>query len=117
MQIHIQSQGLALDAEVARLVRRQVSDALANSADHIQHASLHLADINGRKGGVDKQCHLVVQLRGLPAVIVHETRPELHEAIGRALKRAQHSLTRRVGRHRQVAGHADHLESDAWRLA
>jgi hypothetical protein len=117
MQIDIQSQGLVLDAESVRLFRRQVSEALANSADHIQHASLHLADINGRKGGVDKQCHLVVQLRGLPAVVVHETRPELYMAIGRALKRAQHSLTRRIGRHRHVAGLAHTPEPDAWSLA
>lgn len=117
MQIAIQTQGLALDAEVARLVRQQVREGLAHAADHIHHASLHLADINGRKGGVDKQCHLVLQLHGLPAVVVQETRPALAEAIGRALKRAQHSLARRVGRHREVAGHPVKHADDAWSLA
>lgn len=117
MQIDIQTQGLALDAEVARLIRRQVRAALAHGADLIRHASLHLADTNGRKGGVDMQCHLVLQLHGLPAVVVQETRPALPEAVGRAIKRAQHSLARRIGRHREVAGHPDKSVDDTWSLA
>lgn len=117
MQIAIQTQGLTLDAEVARRVRQQVRDALVHAADHIHNASLHLADINGRKGGVDKQCHLVLQLHGLPLVVVQETRPALAEAIGRALKRAQHSLSRRLGRQRKVGGHPQQPEDDAWSLA
>lgn len=117
MQIDIQTQGLALDAEVARRIRRQVHETLSHGADLIRHASLHLADINGRKGGVDKQCHLVLQLHGLPAVVVQETRPALAEAVGRAIKRAQHSLARRIGRRREVAGHPDKPADDAWSLA
>lgn len=117
MQIAIHTQGLTLDAEVARQVRQQLREALEHVADHIHHASLHLADINGRKGGVDKQCHLVLQLNGLPTVVVQDTRPALAEAIGRALKRAQHSLSRRIGRYRQVGGHPVKPEDDAWSLA
>lgn len=117
MQIDLQSQSLALDAEVARRIRRQASEALAHTADHIHHVSLHLADINGRKGGLDKQCHLIVHLNGLPAVVVRETRGDLADAIARALRRAQFCLSRRVGRHRQVSGHPVTADHNLWSLA
>lgn len=106
MHIDIQTQGLSLDAAVARLVRRQVEDALAAVAERVRAVSLHLSDVNGHKGGADKQCHLVLHLHGRAPVIVHELRGELHEGIARALKRARHSLERRLGRHRLPAGAA-----------
>lgn len=100
MLIEIRTQGLSLDAAVAGLVRRQVGDALAAAAGQIRAVELHLADINGRKGGADKQCHLVLHLTGQAPLVVHDVRSELHAAIASALKRARHSLGRRLGRRR-----------------
>ena len=64
---------------------------------------ISLVDINGPKGGVDKECRVTVRLPGLSAIHVTEAAETLHGAIDLARDRLENALKRTLERRRDVS--------------
>jgi hypothetical protein len=62
---------------------------------------LHLQDINGPRGGQDKNCHLVVELEDTTAVIT-DRGSDLKSVVNRAVHRAVQTLRRQL-QHQQMS--------------
>ena len=100
MRLQIQTQGLLLSREDRDDIRARIHQAFARFGHKTMGASLHLQDINGPRGGLDKNCHLVVELEDTTAVIT-DRGSDLRSVINRAVHRAVQTLRRQL-QHRQL---------------
>ncbi|ADO73699.1 ribosome hibernation-promoting factor, HPF/YfiA family [Stigmatella aurantiaca] len=71
--------------------------------DEASEIDIALVDINGPKGGVDKECRVTMRMPGLEAVHVTETAETLHQAIDATRDRLEKALKRSIERRRSVA--------------
>lgn len=73
---------------------------MSHLTDHIRRITLHLSDINGPRGGLDKRCRISVTLEKLAEVAVEDIESDLYVAIDRATDRAARTVTRNIDRAR-----------------
>lgn len=94
----IQCHGFLSTESLREHVEHRFQFALTRFSDRIVRISVQLSDINGPRGGVDKRCLILVELRGLPALLVKDTETDLYVAIDRASKRVERALVRHLRR-------------------
>ena len=100
MQIDIQARRFSPTRSLRRYTERRIRFALTRFEERIQRISMWVADVNGPKGGRDKQCRLQVVLIGNTDIIIEDTQTNPYVAINRAIERAVRSLVRMRGRQR-----------------
>ena len=100
MQLDIQARNFSLTDALRNHAERRLRFALTCCSDHIMRVVMRLSDINGPRGGEDKNCHLQVVLAGLPDVVIEDTEADLYVAIDRATDRASRTVVRRLARQR-----------------
>ena len=85
-------------------VERRVRTALRRFAAHIRAVRVHLADINGPRGGVDKECTIAIRLAApRRLLLVEDIDSQFAVAADRAADRAGHAVSRVI--------HASHASS------
>ena len=89
------------NGEMINHIDHRLSFAFARTQHEIENATITLSDINGPKGGIDKQCQIVLTPIGLRPIVVSEKQEDMLQAIDRCLYRASQSLDRKLKR-RQV---------------
>ena len=104
MHVDTQTREFSLTAGLHDYLRRRIEFALGRYRDAIRRVTVRLRDLNGPRGGADKQCQLQVELAGQPALVISDTDPDLYVAIGRAAKRADRQVARRLGRRSKRLG-------------
>ncbi len=96
LEIAVRTTGL-LDASLLPRVEKRVRAALQRYAAHIRAVRVHLKDINGPRGGVDKECTIAVRLAVPPRLLVIEdVDSNAAAAADRAADRAACSVVRAV---------------------
>lgn len=100
MDVEIQARHFALTEGLRSHVQRRLLFALARFQGRIHRVTVRLSDINGPRGGMDKCCHLQIQVDGLPDVVVSSTEKDLYSAITGSVERAGQSLSRYLKRRR-----------------
>ena len=116
MDINVSTHGIRIDAGTESFVREQIRAALRPFEEQVVAVDAFLKDINGPKGGVDKQALVRVRLRnrqviateiartGLRAAVVVSAR-KARRAVRRSLKKSQQRHRLRVGADlREAAG-------------
>jgi len=98
MQIDIRTQGFALTDAIRDHIERRLRFALARANAHVRHVAVHVSDINGPRGGIEKRCRLRVRLKNSVDVMIDDTESDLYAAIDRAANRAGRTVARRVAR-------------------
>jgi ribosomal subunit interface protein len=101
MRIEIQARKLSLPGRLRRQTERRIRAALTRFDERIMRVSLWLSDVNGPRGGSDKNCQVQIVMPGKPDVVIDETRDNLYAAINRALERAGQTVVRRLDRKRR----------------
>lgn len=96
MRLAIQCSQIPLEAEHRLQIERRVGFALSRLTQHVREVEVHLRDLNGPRGGVDKRCRVLVHFERGPAVIVEDVDSELGELIDRTIARAARSAHKRV---------------------
>src|SRR4029079_5791418 len=76
---------------------RRLHFATDRFRENIREIGVALRDVNGPRGGIDKQCKITAKLCCGGAVEIEETRSSFIEAVGRAAKRLRNVLARRIG--------------------
>lgn len=105
MRLEIRSAPFSLTPALEARVRRRMRFALCRFQAGIRRVTVRLCDLNGPRGGVDKQCRIEAALRRGKTVQVEDVDADLYAAIDRAAGR----LGRLVA-HRQAL----RLESRKW---
>ena len=66
MRILLKSKTLPLSGSFRQNLESRLKRMYRKASDSIHSISVSFADVNGPKGGRDKQCKLIVQLKGIP---------------------------------------------------
>ncbi len=98
MRLHTRCRNLKLTREIREQVRSRLAFALARFSHQIEEVTASLADLNGRKGGLDKQCRVVVKLHPNSKITIEETDSNVLAAIARAADRAKNAVGRTLKR-------------------
>jgi len=105
MKVLMRGVHLSLTDGLKTYVQEHLVDHIEKLCDD-QEASeidISLVDINGPKGGVDKECRVTVRLPGLSAIHVTEAAETLHGAIDLSRDRLENALKRTLERRRDVS--------------
>lgn len=106
MRFDIQARGFELTPALRQHAERRLRFALARAEESVRKVSVRLSDVNGPRGGQDKQCHLRVALNHLSDVLIEDIEADLYAAIDRAADRAGRTVARRLARSREYPGAA-----------
>lgn len=97
MRIQVQSSTQPATALLA-LAERRLRFAVRRRADAVPAATVHLDDVNGPKGGPDKQCRIALRTNGSGTIVASAVATTWRGALNAALARAVRLLMRVLGR-------------------
>jgi len=83
-------------------VRDKLSAKLEKFGRRVMDVVVHVKDMNGGKGGIDKGCHMEAHLAGLEPVNVEERHEDLRAAIDIAVERLAEAVHRHLQRTRTL---------------
>ena len=100
-------------------------EILLSALDRFRHrlkqVYLYIENVNGPRGGIDKQCRCVLHLRRIPPVVVQDKDSCMNSLIHRVASRAVYALsqkadrqTKRVKQNRKARGQVIAIEAEAW---
>jgi ribosome-associated translation inhibitor RaiA len=110
MKIELHCEGLAPAERLQAHVHRRLGRALVRFRDQVQWARVWLKDINGPRGGSDKECRVQLRLKGASDIILQERQSDARSAFDLAAGRVIHALLRQVERRRRPRGRSASLE-------
>ena len=107
MKVLMRGVHLSLSDGLKAYVQEHLVDHIEKLCDD-QEASeidISLVDINGPKGGIDKECRATVRLPGLSAIHVTETSETVYQAIDSTRDRLEKAVKRTLARRRDASNH------------
>lgn len=102
MKVRIQSQGFELTPAIAARVNEKLDRMQSRFADELISIDVFLKDLNGPKGGYDKQAIIRVELRHRAPISISSTQTDLYQAIDACTRRCMRSVRRTISRERLV---------------
>ena len=96
----IRVRGSKINRLISRLCERRLGFALDRFTGRIRNADVILNDLNGPKGGRDKECRITLRLIPKGLVVVKAVRENFATALDKTLERAERALSRRIERQR-----------------
>jgi len=94
MRIDIRTRSLTVTHAIREYIEHRAGFAFRGFSPDVHVVSVTLTDLNGPRGGLDKQCTVRVASSKSVRVVVSEKGEALHAVIDRALTRAGRSLAR-----------------------
>jgi hypothetical protein len=101
MNVDVIAHGLHIDAATDAFVRDQVRSALQRFDDQVFSVDAYLKDINGPKGGIDKQVRFVVRLRNRQVITTEVARARLRAAVVVSIRKARRAVRRSLKKSQQ----------------
>jgi hypothetical protein len=102
MIISTSSHNILLSGELDRFVSETMHQALDRLGNDVLSVDVFLKDVNGPKGGIDKQVIARLHLRSRRQMVIETVDGSLHAAIRRTAKRAKRSVRRSMRKFRRV---------------
>jgi ribosomal subunit interface protein len=102
MRMGILAKGVVLTDAIRTYAQKRLRTALGRYPQAVDSAHVRLADINGPRGGIDKQCLVEVRGPAFAPILVSEDDADLYVAIDRAADRIDRAVARRLARSRDV---------------
>lgn len=109
MKLDINVRNLSRNEAMLNHIHHRFSFAFSRISNHIESAAITVADINGPKGGVDKQCKLSIKPVGLNPIVVTEKRDNVRQAVDRCFARASQAINRKLKRKQGLMKKTDDL--------
>lgn len=103
MQLTIRTRHLSLSPETQEELRRRILLAFARVRLWVRDVDVTLADVNGPRGGADKQCRLRVRGRSVRSIVVEQVGMDVVATVAHAAERAEQTLVRKMARRRGFA--------------
>jgi ribosomal subunit interface protein len=98
LAFELHSPDIPLPPDVAEYVRDKLNTKLGKFGRRVMDVVVHVKDINGDKGGIDKGIHLEAHLAGLGPVNVEERHEDLRAAIDIGAQRLEVAVQRHLQR-------------------
>lgn len=94
MNITARAHDFELSDSIAGFARAQIETALNRFSDGVIYVDIFMRDINGPRGGIDKQVLFRVRLRNRQLIAIETEDEDLYAAIGRGAKRTKRVVRR-----------------------
>lgn len=105
--IDVQARNFSLTDAINSHTRQKLESMLHHFGDKILKVIVHLSDDNGPKGGIDKHCHIHVEMKKLPTVVIEDSEENLYTAIDNATHRAERAVRKSVEKVQTKARNVD----------
>ena len=102
MIISTSSHNIRLSRELDEFVSSTLRSSLERLADDVVSVDVFLQDLNGPKGGIDKQAVIRIHLRGRREVAIETVHENLGAAIRVGAKRAKRAVRRSLRKARRI---------------
>ncbi len=83
-------------------IRDELRGALTHVRADIVAVDVFMEDINGPKGGVDKQARVRIRLRTGRVISIQSQREDLYQAVRNAIQRAKRAVRRHLRKSRRI---------------
>lgn len=103
MKVNIRTRHLSPSPEMLAEWRRRVATAFARLGPWIRTVDITAEDINGPKGGVDKQVRIRLRGRSIPSIVIEHVGIDTLATVAAAAERAAQALVRKMTRRRGFA--------------
>jgi ribosomal subunit interface protein len=103
MHVLIRGERIKLGTELREYITRRLHFALGRFSPALERVSVRVGDVNGPRGGMDKQCHIRVELRasGGTPITAEVCEADLYAAVDRATDRIGRTVARTLDRQRR----------------
>jgi putative sigma-54 modulation protein len=98
MQLHIQAANFSLTESITAHTEGHLAHALDQYARRIDRVVVMLRDLNGLKGGLDKEVDITIRTHRGGIVVIKEIQSDLYLAISHAADRVKTAVGRLTGR-------------------
>ncbi|MBS0345130.1 MAG: HPF/RaiA family ribosome-associated protein [Proteobacteria bacterium] len=95
MEVQIKAKGLPAAKTLRNHAARRIQGALGRFGHVVQSVSVRLSDINGPRGGADKLCRIVIQMKNR-SLVVEELGDDMRRVIDRITERVQYNVSRQI---------------------
>ena len=96
MDVIVRTRHIDFSEALRDYAARRVQFAIGAFAQRLDQADVCIADVNGPRGGVDKQCVLTLSLKAGGSVFARGTGTDVYSAVDRAATRIRVLLVRRL---------------------
>lgn len=96
MRVEIRGKGLHVTNVLSTYIQRQLGFALGRFARRVDGALVKIEDVNGPKGGIDKQCRVAIVLPRSTTAVMEGRSSNLCVAINRAVAKAHRYVANRL---------------------
>lgn len=103
MKLTIRTRHVELTPALRDQLVRRLDFALGRLATAIRAVEVTVVDINGPKGGPDKQCRIRVRGPALRTIVIEHVGTDVLSTVSFAAERAERALARALGRRRTFA--------------
>jgi len=103
MKLTVRARHVVLSEEISTELRHRLQQVFSRLLPAIQTVDVTITDINGPKGGADKQCRVRVRGPSLPAVVVKQTGVDVIATVAAAARRAEQVVIGKMARRRAFA--------------
>ncbi|MFT5572574.1 MAG: putative sigma-54 modulation protein [Cryomorphaceae bacterium] len=100
MQTAIHSSDFALTTALENFIHQQAGKSMNVCADRVERLVVRLRDVNGPRGGQDKECSVEVKLAHCEPIVVSKRSSDAYSSIRKALSRASRVTLRRIDKRR-----------------
>lgn len=100
MRLELRTRGVDAAGELRDFLVGRLRPALARLGRRVGRVRVYLRDVNGPRGGLDKQCRVVVDLPPRGRVVVTGADADVRDAITATASRAGLAVKRRLQRRR-----------------
>jgi putative sigma-54 modulation protein len=100
MKIDIRFRGLEVSQSLRDYIVRRAHFQFSRFEGVVNSLSVRVSDINGPKGGADKQCHVTVRGSGLGTVTLADVSADPYSAVDMVFERTARAAGREIERTR-----------------
>lgn len=102
MNLTIRTRHVHLTPVLHEQIRHRLYTAFGRISPWIRAVDVTISDINGPKGGLDKQCRLRVRGRSIPGIVIEHVGVDTLAVIADVAERAEQAVLRSVRRQRSL---------------
>lgn len=101
MEVQIKARGLPAAKNLRSHASYRIRTALGRFGHAVQSVTVRLSDVNGPRGGADKLCRVVIQMKNR-SLVMEELGGDMRRVIDRVTERVQYNVARQMEKLAQV---------------
>jgi len=102
MDMRMTGNNVSISAALRTYTERRLRSAVGTASQAFNGMEVRLCDVNGPRGGVDKECGIRVMFHDAGVIFVRASGEDAYATIDKAASRLRLAVARRVGRHRSI---------------